>query len=508
MAHRLTPWARAPQDGCSLDAMTFYSETTTLAGPSTGARTPTGPTPSGWFLAASGYASLNGRCDRPSLVAVAWWLTIRNHHCLRGTRRCATHHDESGPRACQDELMDDDQRVLADLIDDVDDDEEPVELRDVTSAFVTDTDWTSETILSQMRRGNIQLNPRFQRRDAWDRSRKSRFVESLILGLPIPQLVLAEDKRRKGSFIVLDGKQRLLTLAQFAKESSLDSDADGSLVRLQLGSLEVRPELQRLSLRDLESRADRVDDLNSFLNQTIRTVVVRNWPDDDFLNLVFLRLNTGSVKLSPQELRQALHPGLFTDFLDDHASASEPLQQALNITGPDFRMRDVEILLRFYALRTALSSYRGSLKRFLDDTSDRLNAQWESDEARVRMLASEFDQAVAATITIFGGNAFTRWNSDRHAYENRFNRAVFDIMVYYFSSPDTRDAALGAPGDVEQVFRSLSERNPTFVEAMQTSTKTIEALFTRLSVWGGGLASVIGLNLDVPTLDAARVLHP
>lgn len=404
--------------------------------------------------------------------------------------------------------MDDDQLLLAELIDDVDDDEEPVELRDVTTAFVTDTDWTTETILSQMRRGNIQLNPRFQRRDAWDRSRKSRFIESLILGLPIPQLVLAEDKRRKGSFIVLDGKQRLLTLAQFAKGSSLESDADGSLVRLQLGSLEVRPELQRLSLGDLESRADRVDDLNSFLNQTIRTVVVRNWPDDDFLNLVFLRLNTGSVKLSPQELRQALHPGLFTDFLDDHASASLPLQRALKISGPDFRMRDVEILLRFYALKTSLSSYRGSLKKFLDDTSDRLNADWAYGEAEVRGLASDFDQAVEATLTIFGGNAFSRWNPDRHAYENRFNRAVFDIMVYYFSNPGTRHAALAVPEDVEEAFKNLSEGSPAFVEAMQTSTKTIEALYTRLSVWGSGLASALGMSLDVPTLDAARVLHP
>lgn len=401
-----------------------------------------------------------------------------------------------------------DKLAVEDLIDDVDDDEEPVELNDVTSAFVTDTAWTTETILSQMRRGNIQLNPRFQRRDAWDRSRKSRFVESLILGLPIPQLVLAEDKRRKGSFIVLDGKQRLLTLAQFAKGSSLDSDADDSLRQLSLGSLEVRPELQRLSLADLESRADRVHDLNSFLNQTIRTAVVRNWPDDAFLNLVFLRLNTGSVKLSPQELRQALHPGHFTDYLDDHASASEPLQRALNITGPDFRMRDVEILLRYFALKTGLSSYRGSLKNFLDDTSDKLNVHWESDESTLRSLANEFDHAVDATLTIFKTSAFSRWNPDRNSYENRFNRAVFDVMVYYFSTPEIRHAAIEKSELVRETFQKLCRDNSAFVEALQTSTKTIEALHTRLSVWGNGLASVIDTNVRVPQLDSDRVLQP
>jgi Protein of unknown function DUF262 len=85
------------------------------------------------------------------------------------------------------------------------------------AAVVTGTDWTTETVVSQLKRGNIQLDPRFQRRDAWKRDRKSRFIESLIVGLPIPQIVLAESKRERGRFIVLDGKQRLLSILQGAR---------------------------------------------------------------------------------------------------------------------------------------------------------------------------------------------------------------------------------------------------------------------------------------------------
>jgi hypothetical protein len=87
--------------------------------------------------------------------------------------------------------------------DDDDADEEDVaeELpRGATAAVVSGTDWTTETVVSQLKRDNIQLNPRFQRRDAWKRDRKSRFIESLILGLPIPQIVLAENKRDRGKF--------------------------------------------------------------------------------------------------------------------------------------------------------------------------------------------------------------------------------------------------------------------------------------------------------------------
>jgi hypothetical protein len=83
------------------------------------------------------------------------------------------------------------------------------------AAVVTGTDWTTEVIVTQLKRKNIQLEPRFQRRDAWKPDRKSRFIESLVVGLPIPQIVLAESKNERGKFIVLDGKQRLLTILQF-----------------------------------------------------------------------------------------------------------------------------------------------------------------------------------------------------------------------------------------------------------------------------------------------------
>lgn len=79
----------------------------------------------------------------------------------------------------------------------------------VGEAVVFATDWTADTIISQLRKRNISLDPSFQRRDAWTGQRKSKFIESIILGLPIPQLVLAENLDQKGTFIVIDGKQRL-----------------------------------------------------------------------------------------------------------------------------------------------------------------------------------------------------------------------------------------------------------------------------------------------------------
>lgn len=178
---------------------------------------------------------------------------------------------------------------------------------DISSMAVSGADWTADTIVNQIHKGNILLSPHFQRRDAWNAKMKSRFIESLFLGLPIPQIILAEKKDKKGTYIVIDGKQRLLSLQQF-----VEGDEDGK--KLKLVGLEVKEHLNKMTYEDIQG-SEYCDEIDAFNNQTIRTVVIKNWPSVEVLYLLFLRLNTGSVKLSPQELRQALYPGEFINYV-------------------------------------------------------------------------------------------------------------------------------------------------------------------------------------------------
>src|SRR5437667_578634 len=136
------------------------------------------------------------------------------------------------------------------------------------AAVLNATDWTTETIITQLDRGNIQLKPKFQRRDAWKPDRKSRFIESLIVGLPIPQIVLAENKKERGKFIVLDGKQRLLSILQFWGKG------DGPNNKYPLSGLTLRQELKGKTFEDLRDNPLLESDFNSLTNQSIRTVVI------------------------------------------------------------------------------------------------------------------------------------------------------------------------------------------------------------------------------------------
>ncbi len=358
-------------------------------------------------------------------------------------------------------------------------------------AVLWSTDWTAETVVSQLERGNIELNPSFQRRSAWTDKKQSLFIESLILGLPIPQLILAEDKNRKGSFIVIDGKQRLLAVRRFSAQ-----EEDEGFKPLKLRQLNERHDLNGKTYADLLE--DDSEDLSAFQNSTIRTVVIRNWKSEAYLYEVFLRINTGSVQLSPQELRQALHPGLFSSYIDDASADSIELKAALKLKEPDFRMRDAEILLRYLAYKNFANKYRGNLKLFLDNATMVLNDAWEIKKQTIEKQVSEMENAFEFTREIFGEENYLRkWNGEN--FERRKNRAIFDIMLHYFSIPELRDALATKGPEVRQAFKDLCDKDDEFMGSIERTTKSMEANLIRFNKWAQILSELS--EITVPRLE-------
>jgi hypothetical protein len=365
---------------------------------------------------------------------------------------------------------------------------DPNEAAAFSDAVLYSSDWTVETIISQLKNKNIDMNPRFQRRDAWSAGGKGRFIESVILGFPIPQIVLAEKKGLRGQFIVLDGKQRLLTLLQFTGNSVGEKNA------FRLAGLDVRTDLSKRSFVQLQGDPARRDDLNAFFNNTIRTVVIRNWPDTNFLHTVFLRLNTGSVKLSPQELRQAMVPGPFSDFIDDASVASGRVHSLLSRSTPDPRMRDVELMVRYLAYRRFLLDYTGRIKEFLDHTCTRLNEDWVVEEASVRDDLEQFNSAVDTLTRIFGIEGLARKPGSRS-----FNRAIFDALIFYAADQNIRNAMGGNSEAVLRLYdRCLADQ--AFIDAVESDTAGIPHTFERLSRWGDGLRASLGVQFNIPAL--------
>ena len=352
------------------------------------------------------------------------------------------------------------------------------------------TDWTVGTIAHQISKGNIKLDPEFQRREAWSPKKKSLFIESLLLSLPIPQIVLAEEKNKKGQFIVIDGKQRLLTIMRFL--------GIGKFEPFKLTGLDILSELNRKSKNDIENNLLLSDYITTFENSTMRTVALRNWEDENILYQVFLRLNANTVSLSPQELRTALHPGPFLSFADKFTKQNNQLFRLLKIETPDFRMRDVELFIRFCSFAVRIEDYRGNLKVFLDDTCKILNKKWDDNEDRIVKLGEKFTNSLKITFEIFGDNAFRKWTGTK--YETRYNKAIIDIMTYYFSDDYIAKLALTHKNAIIKAFTDLCTHNQDFIASLEKTTKSLTSTKDRFHLWGEALEQIIGTAVTLPTI--------
>jgi len=347
-------------------------------------------------------------------------------------------------------------------------------LKKINEVVTWSADWTIESLINQLDRKNIDLNPRFQRRDAWSPIKKSRLIESIIYGLPIPQLVLAENKKEKGKFIVVDGKQRLITLQKYCRK---ENDPEGHLVLNGLRN----EKLNGLSFEGLEKKSPELYDL--FLNQTIRSVIIKNWPSEHLLYTIFFRLNTGSLSLSPQELRRALKPGPFMDYVDDFSRTSEKIKSILKLSEPDFRMRDIDLVIRYYAFRNYVHEYRGDYKSFLDETCEYFNKDWVKKETLVKNQSEQLNSAIKLSTEIFGkDHVFRRWNGKK--YEPRMNRAIFDVMVYYFTTAKDNKIFSKHKKPIKDKFNDYCVDNERFIKSISSNTNNLIETSTRFVLWG------------------------
>ncbi|CAM5369531.1 MULTISPECIES: DUF262 domain-containing protein [Streptomyces] len=384
---------------------------------------------------------------------------------------------------------------LDEYLDESGEDEQDLSAWDDDEAATTTVDWTVETVVSQMRKGRIDLNPSFQRRDAWTKVAKSRYIESLVQRYPVPQIVLAEDQNTPGRYMVIDGKQRLLALRQFCADPSDPRDIEWLPERLKLTGLTETKKLNGITYEEMQEGYP-VEAVR-FENATIRAVLLRKWHSQDFLYTVFYRLNSGSLRLSPQELRQALFPGKFMDFVDERSGASLALRSLLNKSKPDRRMVDAELLLRFLAFHCGVQSYEGNLKNFLDGTAKTLTQTWVDDSGeRVKEAADMLDDAISAAREIFGDDVCRKFSRGR--FERPFNRAIFDVQIHFLIDPELRQWQLGHAEDVKAEFQLLCEEEREFVDAVSSTTKTPRAVVARFSAWGRRLEALSGLQAKLP----------
>ena len=308
-------------------------------------------------------------------------------------------------------------------------DEDIVTTSDLFSISSFGVDYPVETLVSRMR-STLFYIPDFQRQFIWSQNQSSRFIESLLLGLPVPGIFLFKEPDT-GRHLVIDGQQRLKSLLFFF---------DGLFRGREFLLTGLESEWAGRTHTTL-SDADRARLADAVIHAT---VFKQDLPQNDINSVyeVFERINTGGSKLSSQEIRSCICHGNFNDFLH-RLNENDDWRK---IFGPQSkRLRDVETILRFLAFYEAQDDYSSPMKHFLNNYMRR--KRHDTDEELVP-LENVFSSTMSFVNQTLGERPF---RPDR-----ALNVAVFDAVSTSIAHMLQGAQQLGA-GDVQQVYGNLLE---------------------------------------------------
>lgn len=323
--------------------------------------------------------------------------------------------------------------------------------------------------------GDLNVQPDFQRYYVWSAKQESRLVESIFLNVPIPLVYLAEEPT--GTFAVIDGQQRLTALFRFM---------DG---KYSLSGLAEREDLNGKRFADLGR-----DLQKQFENYTLSVVRIRKESDPGIRFEVFERLNTGATKLNDQEIRNCVYRGEFNDFLRQQAKY-RPFLNLFGLQGPDARMSDVELVLRFVAFwdQTYLHFPRQRLKWFLNEEMERGR---KFTQAHFVELEKAFRNAVSLSQTVFGDRAFKRFDPGTRAdhqgkWESKPNKALYDIVMWGFTQY-TQAQVVPVSDVVFEELINLMSTDQEFTDAITYDTANPKHVHFRFSRWQSSLQAILG----------------
>jgi hypothetical protein len=231
-------------------------------------------------------------------------------------------------------------------------------------------DWTIDYLITEFRKNRFYI-PQYQREFIWKDENKSGFIESVLLGLPIPLMFFAQID--DGRFEIVDGAQRIQTLEQF-----LNND-------FELGSLRKLDTLKGFKFLDLP-----VPQQRKLESRSLRTVILEDSTTLDLRYEIFRRINTSGEKARASEVRRGAYAGPFMRFVAD--CANNDLFKRLCPVSKSMQLRQEpeELILRFFAYSDQYHRFRHDVQKFLDDYVETCQSTFDKERMSIeftRMLA-------------------------------------------------------------------------------------------------------------------------
>ncbi|WP_428069838.1 DUF262 domain-containing protein [Chryseobacterium gambrini] len=292
--------------------------------------------------------------------------------------------------------------------------------------------YTIGQIVDRLNYNEIAI-PKYQRiPNLWNPKKKSRFIESIILNLPIPLFYF--DNQEDGIWRVIDGLQRISTIEHFISDKSSIANNEEAL---KLTDLEFLKEYEGKAWKDLPRDIQRK--INAF--QITINLIDKGTPEEVKFN-IFSRINQGGEPLKPQEIRTALFQGYKTDLLeflvDKNNNVGKSFHKAVGGSVKSNRQDDLDFANRFVAFYIlGYESYKPDMDTFLTNGLKDLTR----DIKILEKLKSDFKKAMDLSITVFGKYAFRKKSSMSETIRKPISKPLFEIISLHFSKLDENQVA-------------------------------------------------------------------
>lgn len=327
-------------------------------------------------------------------------------------------------------------------------------------------DYPFETLKQRVKDKKLILDPEFQRKYKWDKDgneRASKFIESVLMRIPLPACYFAE--KFDNTHEVIDGVQRITTITNF-----LDN-------KFKLEGLTIFKELEGKSFTEI---GDYKSELES---STIRCVVLRKDNPRELIKEIFARLNQGAVELTPQEIRHAIFPGSFDELIQELSLDEIIAKFGVGISGTskkDGREAE-EIVLRFFAMNGDLSDYQDKLNKYLDNY---MGNNKDLDIDSIEEKRKQFNQALSRCLTVFGDKIFIDTNNKKH----KQSLVYYDLLMWSFSK-ESDDFISNNVSTIKEKFKGMCASNE-FKKCLSGGLQNKFSIVKRRTLWSQALNEI------------------
>lgn len=263
----------------------------------------------------------------------------------------------------------------------------------------------------------------------------------------------------------------------------------------KLSGLKVFTELNRKSFKEIK---DEMQDKIRYCK--IRTITFRRESEGDLKFEIFERLNTGAVSLNDQELRNCIYRGPYNKLLKE-LSKDTDFMYLLGIKKPDKRMKDVELVLRFAAFyHFTYLNYKPPMRKFLNNDMEEYQ---HIPEVKATELKNAFKNSVTIMKSLLDIHAFKRFykgnekNPNGYWEPKKFNASLYDILIYSFARED-KNTVYQNLDSIREALIHLMTNDHEFIDSIELSTSSIQAVTKRCDRWRLTLRDIIGIAQKEP----------